>query len=73
MKICFRVTTKEAQKAALGDVDLDDSNNALSIKKAGGAIILAETGHASRVRFFYMEPEAQERLINAEVAKRKTP
>lgn len=52
---------------------LDDSNNALSIKKAGGAIILAETGHASRVRFFYMEPEAQERLINAEVAKRKTP
>ena len=73
LKICFRVTTKEAQKAALGDVDLDDSNNALSIKKAGGAIILAETGHASRVRFFYMEPETQERLINAEVAKRKTP
>lgn len=73
LKICFRVTTKEAQKAALGDVDLDDSNNALSIKKAGGAIILAETGHASRVRFFYMEPAVQELLINDEAAKRKTP
>lgn len=72
LKICFRVTTKEAQKAALGDVDLDDSNNALSIKKAGGAIILAETGHTSRVRFFYMEPEMQERLINDEVTKRNT-
>lgn len=73
LKICFRVTTKEAQKAALGDIDLDDSNNALSIKKAGGAIILAETGHASRVRFFYMEPAVQELLINDEAAKRKTP
>lgn len=72
LKICFRVTTKEAQKAALGDVDLDDSNNALSIKKAGGAIILAETGHTSRVRFFYMEPEMQERLINDEVSKRNS-
>ena len=73
LKICFRVTTKEAQKAALGDVDLDDSNNAPSIKKAGGAIILAETGHASRVRFFYMEPAVQELLINDETARRKTP
>lgn len=72
LKICFRVTTKEAQKAALGDVDLDDSNNALSIKKAGGAIILTETGHTSRVRFFYMEPDTQERLIRDEVSKRNT-
>lgn len=72
LKICFRVTTKEAQKAALGDIDLDDSNNALSIKKAGGAIILAETGHNSRVRFFYMEPHVQERLINDEVSKRNS-
>lgn len=73
LKICFRVTTKEAQKAALGDVDLDDSNNALSINKAGGAVLLSENGNASRVRFYYMAPSDQERLINAEVAKRKTP
>lgn len=73
LKICFRVTTKESQKAALGDVDLDDSNNALSINKAGGAVLLSENGNASRVRFFYMAPSDQERLINEEVAKRKTP
>lgn len=73
LKICFRVTTKEAQKAALGDVDLDDSNNALSINKAGGAVLLSENGNASRVRFYYMSPSDQERLINDEVAKRKTP
>lgn len=73
LKICFRVTTKEAQKAALGDVDLDDSNNALSINKAGGAVLLSENGNASRVRFYYMAPSDQERLINAEVAKRKNP
>lgn len=72
LRICFRVTTKEAQKAALGDVDLDDSNNALSITNAGGAIILAETGDTSRVRFFYMNPDTQKMLINDEVAKRKT-
>lgn len=73
LKICFRVTTKEAQKAALGDVDLDDSNNALNINKAGGAVLLSENGNASRVRFYYMAPSDQERLINEEVAKRKTP
>lgn len=73
LKICFRVTTKEAQKAALGDVDLDDSNNALSINKAGGAVLLSENGNASRVRFYYMSPSDQERLIGDEVAKRKTP
>lgn len=73
LKICFRVTTKEAQKAALGDVDLDDSNNALSINKAGGAVLLAENGNASRVRFYYMSPSDQEKLINDEVAKRKNP
>jgi hypothetical protein len=73
LKICFRVTTKEAQKAALGDVDLDDSNNALSINKAGGAVLLSENGNASRVRFFYMPPSDQERLINDEAARRKTP
>ena len=73
LKICFRVTTKEAQKAALGDIDLDDSNNALSINKAGGAVLLSENGDASRVRFFYMAPSDQERLINDEAAKRKTP
>ena len=73
LKICFRVTTKEAQKAALGDVDLDDSNNALSINKAGGAVLLSENGNASRVRFFYMAPSDQERLINNEAAKRKNP
>lgn len=73
LKICFRVTTKEAQKAALGDVDLDDSNNALSINKAGGAVLLSENGNASRVRFYYMSPSDQERLINDEAAKRKTP
>lgn len=73
LKICFRVTTKEAQKAALGDVDLDDSNNALSINKAGGAVLLSENGNASRVRFFYMAPSDQERLINDEAAKRKNP
>lgn len=72
LRICFRVTTKEAQKAALGDVDLDDSNNALSITNAGGAIILAETGDTSRVRFFYMNPDTQKMLIDDEVAKRKT-
>ena len=73
LKICFRVTTKEAQKAALGDIDLDDSNNALSINKAGGAVLLSENGNASRVRFFYMAPSDQERLINDEAARRKTP
>lgn len=73
LKICFRVTTKEAQKAALGDVDLDDSNNALSINKAGGAVLLSENGNASRVRFYYMSPSDQERLINDEAAKRKKP
>lgn len=73
LKICFRVTTKEAQKAALGDVDLDDSNNALSINKAGGAVLLSENGNASRVRFYYMSPSDQERLINDEAAKRKNP
>lgn len=73
LKICFRVTTKEAQRAALGDVDLDDSNNALSINKAGGAVLLSENGNASRVRFFYMAPSDQERLINDEAAKRKNP
>jgi hypothetical protein len=73
LKICFRVTTREAQKAALGDVDLDDSNNALSINKAGGAVLLSENGNASRVRFFYMAPSDQERLINDEAARRKTP
>lgn len=73
LKICFRVTTKEAQKAALGDVDLDDSNNALSVKSAGGAVILSENGDASRVRFYYMKPAVQELLINDEAAKRKTP
>ena len=72
LKICFRVTTKEAQKAALGDVDLDDSNNALNITNAGGALIVGESGTIQRVRFFYMNPDTQKMLIDAEVAKRKT-
>lgn len=72
LKICFRVTTKEAQKAALGDVDLDDSNNALNITNAGGALIVGESGTIQRVRFFYMNPDTQKMLIDDEVAKRKT-
>lgn len=72
LKICFRVTTKEAQKAALGDVDLDDSNNALNITNAGGALIVGESGTIQRVRFFYMNPDTQKMLIDGEVAKRKT-
>ena len=72
LKICFRVTTKEAQKAALGDTNLDDSDNALNIRNAGGALLLSKN-EVSRVRFYYMSPSDQERLINAEVAKRKTP
>ena len=73
LKICFRVTTKEAQKAALGDAPVDDSNNALTITKAGGALIAGETGTIQRVRFFYMSPDTQKMLIDDEVAKRKTP
>ena len=73
LKICFRVTTKEAQKAALGDAPVDDSNNALTITKAGGALIAGETGTIQRVRFFYMEPDTQKMLIDDEVVKRKTP
>lgn len=73
LKICFRVTTKEAQKAALGDAPVDDSNNALTITKAGGALIAGETGTIQRVRFFYMNPDTQKMLIDDEVAKRKTP
>ena len=73
LKICFRVTTKEAQKAALGDAPVDDSNNALTITKAGGALIAGETGTIQRVRFFYMEPDTQKMLIDDEVARRKTP
>ena len=74
LRVCFRVTTKEAQKAALGDTSAgDDRIDALSIRNAGGAVILSETGDASRVRFYYMSPSDQERLINEEVAKRKTP
>lgn len=72
LKICFRVTTKEAQKAALGDTNLDDSDNALNIRNAGGALLLSKN-EVSRVRFYYMSPSDQERLINEEVAKRKTP
>ena len=72
LKICFRVTTKEAQKAALGDTSGDDRIDALSIRNAGGAIILADTGDTSRVRFFYMNPDTQKMLIDKEVAKRKT-
>lgn len=72
LKICFRVTTKEAQKAALGDTSGDDRIDALSIRNAGGAIILADTGDTSRVRFFYMNPDTQKMLIDGEVAKRKT-
>lgn len=72
LKICFRVTTKEAQKAALGDTNLDDSDNALNIRNAGGALLLSKN-EVSRVRFYYMPPSDQERLINEEVAKRKTP
>lgn len=72
LKICFRVTTKEAQKAALGDTSGDDRIDALSIRNAGGAIILADTGDTSRVRFFYMNPATQKMLIDDEVAKRKT-
>lgn len=74
LRVCFRVTTKEAQKAALGDTSAgDDRIDALSIRNAGGAVILSETGDASRVRFYYMSPSDQERLINEEVAKRKNP
>lgn len=73
LKICFRVTTKEAQKAALGDAPVDDSNNALTITNAGGALIAGESGTIQRVRFFYMEPDTQKMLIDDEVAKRKTP
>lgn len=73
LRVCFRVTTKEAQKAALGDTSAgDDRIDALSIRNAGGAVILSEKGDASRVRFYYMPPSDQERLINDEAAKRKT-
>lgn len=73
LRVCFRVTTKEAQKAALGDTSGDDRIDALSIRNAGGAVILSEKGDASRVRFYYMSPSDQERLINEEAAKRKNP
>ena len=73
LRVCFRVTTKEAQKAALGDTSGDDRIDALSIRNAGGAVILSEKGDASRVRFYYMSPSDQERLINDEAAKRKNP
>lgn len=72
LRICFRVTTKEAQKAALGDTSGDDRIDALSIRNAGGAVILSEKGDASRVRFFYMNTDTQKMLIDDEVAKRKT-
>lgn len=74
LRVCFRVTTKEAQKAALGDSSAgDDRIDALSIRNAGGAVILSEKGDVSRVRFYYMSPSDQERLIGEEVAKRKNP
>lgn len=74
LRVCFRVTTKEAQKAALGDTSTgDDRIDALSIRNAGGAVILSEKGDVSRVRFYYMPPSDQERLINDEAAKRKNP
>lgn len=74
LKICFEVSTKEAQKAALGDVALDDSNSAVAISdNPGEAVIVGEAGKASNVRFYYMEPETQERLIDDEVSRRKTP
>lgn len=74
LKICFEVSTKEAQKAALGDVALDDSNSAVAISdNPGEAVIVGEAGKPLNVRFYYMEPETQERLINDEAARRKTP
>lgn len=74
LKICFEVSTKEAQKAALGDVALDDSNSAVAISdNAGEAVIVGEAGKALNVRFYYMEPDTQKMLIDDEVTKRKTP
>ena len=73
LKICFEVSTKEAQKAALGDVALDDSNSPVNIhENAGEAVIVGEAGKPSNVKFYYMEPDTQKMLIDAEVAKRKT-
>lgn len=73
LKICFEVSTKEAQKAALGDVALDDSNSPVNIhENAGEAVIVGEAGKPLNVKFFYMEPDTQKMLIDAEVAKRKT-
>lgn len=73
LKICFQVSTKEAQKAALGDVALDDSNSPVNIhENAGEAVIVGEAGKPLNVKFFYMEPDTQKMLIDNEVAKRKT-
>lgn len=73
LKICFEVNTKEAQKAALGDVALDDSNSALAISdNPGEAVIVGEGGKPLNVRFFYMKPDTQKMFIDDEVAKRKT-
>lgn len=70
LKICFRVTTKEAQKAALGDIDLEPGNGATDINEKGGAIILTEEQIAHRVRFFYIKEESQKRVIKDELNRR---
>ena len=74
LKISFRVATGEARKAALGDIDLDESNDPVNIpmSQIGGAVMANENGAFTRVRFFYLSEKTQERIINDELHQRAT-
>lgn len=74
LKISFRVATGEARKAALGDIDLDESNDPVNIpmNQIGGAVMANENGAFTRVRFFYLSEKTQERIINDELHQRAT-
>lgn len=65
LRIAFRLTTPEAEKAVLGSNGDGLGSTALGIPdgRRGGAVLAKDTGEIDDVRFFYIEEDIQEALL----------
>lgn len=67
LRICFRVDTADAEKAALGGLPDDLSvPRAMSIpsSRKGGAVLVDDRGSRKNVRFYYLPEETLEEVLN---------
>lgn len=65
LRVAFRLTTSEAERAVLGSLPDDSTVHATTIpsKRKGGAVLAKDTGELDYVRFYYMDESEQNNVL----------